>query len=442
MAVRQRNDGLRKRCGCPRRRWGDCAHPWHVNFKWKGKHYRLSLDRESGKQIRSRADARIERDRIRSAVRAGTLVPAQDESQVRGELTFSQFAKLWHEGNGQYLVRARDNGYRLAFIERFVLPGTDPPVTFGQKLAAAITVGDIESYRAARKKQRLSAVTINHDLKLLRKMFNWGIRFGYLEQTPFKRGPVTTISLEREIPRSKRFESDEVEERLLQAAPPLLHAVIVAMLETACRPGELLSLQWRDVNLDRGELSIRAEKSKTRTERILPISARLRGVLEMRQCDAAGARLPGDAYVFGDEVGRQAKSVRKEWERVRDKVGLQGFHLADLRHEAASRFEEFGVPTLYVSQFLGHANLSTTTRYLNSTRRGLHWAMERFEAARQQKAEQAEAEKNDAETANARKNRMRAPTPAVAQTLHTDDNSATRSSGEPARLNQPKSLVS
>jgi len=162
----------------------------------------------------------------------------------------------------------------------------------------------------------------------------------------------------------------------------------------------------------------------------------------MRQCDAAGARLPGDAYVFGDEVGRQAKSVRKEWERVRDKVGLQGFHLADLRHEAASRFEEFGVPTLYVSQFLGHANLSTTTRYLNSTRRGLHWAMERFEAARQEKAEQAEAQKNEAETANAKNNRMRAPRPAVAQTLHTDDNSATRSSGEPARLNQPKSLVS
>jgi Phage integrase family len=165
--------------------------------------------------------------------------------------------------------------------------------------------------------------------------------------------------------------------------------------------------------------------------------ALLRGVLEMRKCDAAGARLPADAYVFGDEVGRQAKSVRKEWERVRDKVGLQGFHLADLRHEAASRFEEFGVPTLYVSQFLGHANLSTTTRYLNSTRRGL-----RFEAARRERAEHAEAEKNQAETANAKNNRMRAPMSAVAQTFHTDDNSATQSSSEPARLNQPKSLVS
>ena len=122
-------------------------------------------------------------------------------------------------------------------------------MTFGQKLATAITIGDIEAYRAARKQQRRSAVTINHDLKLLRKMFNWGIRFGYLEQTPFKRGRVTTIGLEREIPRSKRFQSEEDEHRLLADAPPLLHAVIVAMLETACRPGEILSLQWADVNL-------------------------------------------------------------------------------------------------------------------------------------------------------------------------------------------------
>jgi integrase len=438
MAMRQRNEGLRKRCGCPRRRWGDCSHPWHVNFKWKGRHYRFSLDRESTDEIRSRAEARAEFDRIRTATRAGTFRTARDESQVRGELTFTQFAKLWHEGNGQYLVRARDNRYRLAMIEAFALPGTDPPVTFGEKLAAAITVGDIEAYRAARKGQQLSAVTINHDLKLLRKMFNWGIRFGYLDQTPFKRGPVTTISLEREIPRSRRLQSDDDEQWLLSAATPQLHAVIVAMLETACRPGELLSLQWADVNMERGELTIRASKSKTRTERILPVSARLRGVLEMRRCDPAGKEFGPEAYVFGDEIGRQVKSVRKEWEHVRGQAGLADLHLADLRHEAASRFEEFGVPTLYVSQFLGHANLATTTRYLNSTRRGLHWAMERFETARK---ERAEAEQADAKKKAAAARREAKASP-VAQTLHVAGDQARRARRHPTGQSQPKSLVS
>ena len=44
MAVqRQRNDGLRKRCPCPRRTWAKCSHPWHFAFKHDGEHYRFSL---------------------------------------------------------------------------------------------------------------------------------------------------------------------------------------------------------------------------------------------------------------------------------------------------------------------------------------------------------------------------------------------------------------
>ena len=60
--------------------------------------------------------------------------------------------------------------------------------TFGEKLLTAITTDDIEAFRDSRKAAGLSAVTVNHDLKLLRKMLNWGIRKGYLERSPFKIG--------------------------------------------------------------------------------------------------------------------------------------------------------------------------------------------------------------------------------------------------------------
>ena len=78
-------------------------------------------------------------------------------------------------------------------------------------------------------------------------------------------------------------------------------------------------------------------------------------------------------------------------------VGLVGFQLRDLRHEAASRFEEAGIPITYVSKLLGHTNLTTTSRYLNIHRRELHRMMQRFEEFRGVAA---------------------AP---VAQTLHNDD---------------------
>ena len=73
----------------------------------------------------------------------------------------------------------------------------------------------------------------------------------------------------------------EAAQTSLDSANPHLRGVITAMLDTACRPGEILSLQWRDVSLDRRELTIRAEKEKTRRERIIPISTRLMALLEM-----------------------------------------------------------------------------------------------------------------------------------------------------------------
>jgi integrase len=73
----------------------------------------------------------------------------------------------------------------------------------------------------------------------------------------------------------------------------------VALLDTGCRPGEILSLQWRDVNRQRREITIRHHKAKMRTERIIPISTRLAATLEMRRVRVDGKEHPPEAYVFG-----------------------------------------------------------------------------------------------------------------------------------------------
>jgi len=117
-------------------------------------------------------------------------------------------------------------------------------------------------------------------------MFNWGIKKRLVERTPFRLEGVTVINLEREMPRAMRFQTDEDEQKLLDAANPHLRALITAMLDTACRPGELLSLQWKDVNLKRKEITVRAEKSKTRTGRIVPVSTRLAATLDVRKLES------------------------------------------------------------------------------------------------------------------------------------------------------------
>ena len=56
------------------------------------------------------------------------------------------------------------------------------------------------------------------------------------------------------------------------------------------------------------------------------------------------------------------------------------FH--DLRRESGSRFPEHGMAPHYVQAFLDHANLTTTSRYLNITSQGMHSALKRVEDER------------------------------------------------------------
>jgi integrase len=383
-----RNDGLRKVCRCGRHKWAKCLHAWHFSFQWEGEHHRFSLERHVGKNM-TRAEAEAEAERLRTAIRAGEFQAAQTRAhqakpQSQALMTFRRFSDEWRARRGYQLVRRGDNDSRLKLICAFVLPGTDPPMTFGEMPVADITTGDIDAYRHHRRERKRSAVTINHDLKLLRKMFAWGIRERLLTATPFKVAGENMIRLDPESPREERITDPEAERKLFEAASPHLRGVLTAMLETCCRPGEILSLQWRDVDLEPRELTIRAEKAKTRRARRLPISSRLLAVLEMRRLDPSGKPFPLDAYVFGNRVGKRVKSIRTAWENARDAAGLKGFQLRDLRHEAASRFEEAGVLTTDVSKFLGHRNLSTTTRYLNTTSRRLRLALLRVEQARAQ----------------------------------------------------------
>ena len=423
------NEGVRKICGCPRRVWPKCRHPWHFSFQAEGVNFRFSLDRYARQTMngkteaealaeRLRADIRDDMSRavasgeeaavaqrIRESIRARTYparlaspgAPTGVVPPTKEPLSFKAFAKIWDERWGYQLVRPRDNRYRIGVIASFVLPGTNPPVTFGTKDVNALVPADIDAFRHSRKAEGLSAVTVNHDLKLLRKMFNWGLRNGYLHRSPFKIGGESAISLDRETPRDRRFRGESDEKRLLAAANSHLRSVIIAILDTCCRPGEVLSLQWRDVDLEAREIFIRPAKTKTRVGRFAPISARLLATLEVRRLDPVGKQFGPEAYVFGNEAGEKVKSVRTAWENACKRAGLDDFHLADLRHEAASTFEEAGVPISHVSRILGHANLSTTTRYLNSSHRWLRLAAEKLNA---RKGESQKEERDNLETEN------------------------------------------
>jgi len=173
-----------------------------------------------------------------------------------------------------------------------------------------------------------------------------------------------TIRREKHAQRHRRLAPGE-EGALLAAVPAHLQRLIIAAIETGCRRGELLSLTWANVSIERREITIRAERSKTRTYRVLPVSGRLRGILVMAKLDPAGEEFGPAAYVFGDAVGERVGSFKRSWETAVVKAtghtpewtsqnaltaaskavyDAADLHFHDLRHEVGSRLLEAGWP--------------------------------------------------------------------------------------------------
>lgn len=414
MKKKHRNDGLRKLCGCSRKKWSGCRHAWHFNYRARGSStsHRLSLDRHFKRHIDSKTEATRLAAQLRDEIDSGTFGQA---APLEG-MTLQQLVDTYSERElPKRADRSREEyEYLLGRICRTVVPrpasGAAP---FGEWRLADIVTDTVERFREARRADGTGVVGTNRYLGRLRALFNWGIRTGYVERTPFKRHGEAVVKLQRETARSRRLHADE-EPKLLAHTNPHLYACIVAALETGMRRGEILGLRWRQVEglkvkddavtwSPRAALELRAAETKTRKARRIPISARLRAVLEIRRFDPAGKPLPLDAHVFGTALGEPVVDFKRAWittvlkahgltakyvvgsnpdAATRAAMATIDLHFHDLRREAGSRWLEGGVPLHTVKDWLGHTNISQTSTYLAGTIQTQHDAMAAFEARR------------------------------------------------------------
>ena len=298
------NDGLQKLCHCRRDRWGECRHSWHFNFKWGGVHYRFSLDRHLGRRLRGKTEAVAEAEKLRAKIRDGRFRPhnaAALPTIPAGVLSVDEFSTI-------YLARAlnnrRDDVSRLRRLCNFTF---ESGRRFGEKALTAVTEDDLEVFMAHLRAKGLAKHTSNHYIQTLKAMCRWAVRKGYLTKNPISED--SALKREKGNRRSRRLLGDE-EQRLVAAAALWMQWLIIAALETGCRLGELLGLQWRDINDEHGELTekIRAENAKDGENRRIPISDRLRAILAMvpRQ-DPAGDPFGARSFIFGNEIGERRR---------------------------------------------------------------------------------------------------------------------------------------
>ncbi len=226
----------------------------------------------------------------------------------------------------------------------------------GRHQIAKLTVGDLSPESAARfREDRLMAVsgsTVRKEMSLLGRVLNhataeWGVSLKVNPLAGVRKPPASKG-------RDRRLEDGELQalhESLLMCRNGLVRDVFFFALATGMRRGEILSMTWKHVDFDRKTAHLPITKNgEARTVPLNPAAIR---ILQQR-----GLTQP-DAPVF--PISKNA--FRLAWDRVRTRAKIKDFRFHDLRHEAISRFFEFGLSVPEVSLISGHRDVRMLARY-------------------------------------------------------------------------------
>jgi integrase len=148
-----------------------------------------------------------------------------------------------------------------------------------------------------------------------------------------------------------------------------LTPVVLLAMNTGLRKGELLALDWSDINLQARMLTVRPENAKSGKQRHVPLNIEAMTVLRKWASQA------GDSgSVFG------IASVKTSWDTLLTTAQIENFRFHDLRHHFASRLVMAGVDLNTVRELLGHADLTMTLRYAHLAPEHLAAAVEKLAA--------------------------------------------------------------
>ncbi len=219
---------------------------------------------------------------------------------------------------------------------------------------------DDDSSKTEFTRKGAKSKTINFEIDTLRTIFNIAIKWDYLKSNPTK--GITRLKADSKTP---RFLTVKESQKILKQCSDELYPIFFTFLHTGMRKGELINLEWEDIDFKRRIIKIRKKdfwRPKT-GEREIPISQKLYDLLSaLKKTNDKGLK---SSFVFPHSDGSQIKTkLRRQLIRIAEEVGVMNLTtLHALRHTFASQLVMNGVDLPTVQKLMGHSDIQTTMIY-------------------------------------------------------------------------------
>jgi integrase len=205
--------------------------------------------------------------------------------------------------------------------------------------------------------------TVNNVLTVLRVLMRMAVEWGVIERVP-----CTIRLLPVPKPTAGFFDFDEYESlvEVAQSTDVRAHLIVLLGGEAGLRCGEMMALEWSDVDLQKRQLRVRQSEWKGHVTvpkggrlRYVPLTVRLAASLRVHR------HLRGPRVLCSPEgQSLTQREVQGLVRRAARRAGVRnGVHL--LRHTFCSHLAMRGAPATAIQELAGHADLATTQRYMH-----------------------------------------------------------------------------
>jgi integrase len=289
----------------------------------------------------------------RRMLRVGEMAAKYVEDRCRGwspktRVMVEHSIRLFLELNGDLPVSEISREKLLEYREKLIARG------------ARSTIG--------RRFGELSPHSVNIHLRNVGALLRWIEDAGAIRN--WRSPKITMVRAPLNEGRRDHFSPDEIF-RLMVAARGFsrehktLGSFIGLLLLTGMRRNEAAFLRWEAVDLEQGCISLRAEETKTRRGRYIPITEEVRAVLEELGPSGHGRVFPG----------LKPEYVSRIFPRICVAAGVRRLKLHNCRDTFAANAVLSRIPTSITQRILGHADIRSTTRYY------LDWDLEEMKLA-------------------------------------------------------------
>ena len=262
----------------------------------------------------------------------------------------------WQDAVGRYCEDVMPGAIKGTTATRYLVSFRAVRPHLDGKFLDQLTRRDMAAMIGARKKTGVKNASVRRDLTAVSRVFASAIGWGVCEHNP-------ALEYDRDMIRERRDPIDlptpEEVARAIERAEAYKRIIAVAS-QTGMRMGEIMTLTWRQVEINRGVITL--DRTKTDRPRAIPLTGPL-----LEQAAGTLSGTPRHAvcplvFWHGDGEGyNNFSSNFTDWRRRR-KVRFR-FH--DMRHYFAVMYLRGGGNIYALQRILGHASIKTTEIYLD-----------------------------------------------------------------------------